>query len=135
MNSTNPIKTRGRVSGWFAVALGAFLFIEGVWGLFSRVVFGSLTTNYTDAVIHIVLGGVGVGLGLRGPARGYCLALGLLLPAVALLYFIPATSYYPATLLNMNTAVARLNVVAGGLSLLVFFLSGRTDRMYRTETE
>ena len=135
MNSTDPLKTRGRVSGWFAAILGVFLFIEGVWGLFSRVVFGGLTTNHTHAVIHIVLGGIGIGLGWRGPARGYCLFLGLLLPAVGLLYFIPATSYWPASILNVNTAVARLNVVLGGLSLLVFFLSGRTERTYRTEAE
>jgi uncharacterized membrane protein len=134
-HNTDPIKTRGRVSGWFAVALGAFLFIEGVWGLFTPVVFGALTTNITHAAIHVVLGGTGIGLGLRGPARGYCLFMGLLLPAVGLLRFIPATAPYVIEILNVNVAAARLNIILGGVALLVFFLSGRTERMYRTPNE
>jgi hypothetical protein len=135
MNSTDPLKTRGRVSGWFAAALGLFLFIEGAWGLFSPVVFGALTTNITQAALHIVLGGAGIGLGLRGPARGYCLFVGLLLPVVGLLRFIPATAPWVVEILNVNPAAGKLDILLGGLALLVFFLSGRTDRTYRTENE
>jgi hypothetical protein len=135
MNSTDPLKARGRVSGWFAAALGLFLFIEGVWGLFSPLVFGALTTNITQATIHIVLGGIGIGLGLRGPARGYCLFVGLLLPIVGLLRFIPATAPWVIEILNVNPAAGKLNIILGGLSLLVFFLSGRTEKPYRTASE
>jgi hypothetical protein len=121
----HPAKVRRRLSGGYAIALGAFLFIEGVWGLFSNVVFGVLTTNITHAVIHIVLGAVGAGLGWRGPARGYCLFLGLLLPVTGLLRMLPATGPYVMEILNLNVAGARLNIIAGGIALLLSVLSGR----------
>jgi hypothetical protein len=59
----------------------------------------------------------------------------LLLPVVGILRLVPATSYAVVEILNLNVAGARLNILAGGLSLLVFFLSGRTDRIYRTASE
>ena len=59
MNQTNGI------SGIFAVIIGVFLLIEGIWGEFSDVVFGVLTTNRIHATIHILLGIVGIYTGLR----------------------------------------------------------------------
>ncbi|MBA3467650.1 MAG: hypothetical protein H0T21_09580, partial [Gemmatimonadaceae bacterium] len=47
----------------FATILGAFLVIEGVWGMFSPVVFGILPTNTLRASIHLVLGLLGLWAG------------------------------------------------------------------------
>ncbi len=55
----------------FALLVGAFLLIEGVWGLTSPVVFGVLTTNTLHAIIHIVLGIVGIAAGWQRRARGF----------------------------------------------------------------
>nr|MBA3670702.1 hypothetical protein [Gemmatimonadaceae bacterium] len=62
----------------FALIVGIFLLVEGVWGMFSRVVFGVLTTNTLHAVIHIVLGLAGIWTGLKGGARTWALCVGVL---------------------------------------------------------
>jgi hypothetical protein len=119
---------RRRVSGTFAILLGVFFWIEGVWGLFSPVVFGVFTTNIPHAVLHIVLGVAGIGLGWRGPARTYLCLAGLLLVIVGLLRFISATAWWVVEFLNVNIPVARLNIVLGSIALLLFFVSGRGER-------
>ncbi len=103
----------------YAMIVGAFLLIEGVWGLFSPVVFGVLTTNLTHAVIHIVLGIVGIWAGLKGRARGFLLFLGVLLLAVGVLWFVPGIRELIISILNVNQAVAIVNIVVGVLALLI----------------
>lgn len=102
----------------FAIVIGAFLLIEGIWGLNSEVVFGILTTNRTHAVIHILLGLIGIVLGWRGAARGFCIFLGFLLLAVGILRFVPGVSDIIVSILNVNFAVAWLNIVVGAVALL-----------------
>ena len=101
----------------FALLVGVFLLIEGVWGMFSSVVFGVFTTNVTHAVIHLVLGLIGIGAALRGHAPAFLGFLGVLLLLVGILWFIPATRHLPTDLFNANRAVAVLNVVIGGIAL------------------
>jgi len=50
----------------FALVLGVFLLIEGMWGLTTDVVFGVLTTNRIHAIIHIVLGLIALVTGWQG---------------------------------------------------------------------
>ncbi len=107
------------VSSRFAIAIGAFLLIEGTWGLFSPVVFGVLTTNTTHAVIHIILGVVGIWTGIKGGSRGFCMFLGILLIAVGVLRFIPGVGELIVTILNVNPTVAWVNIAIGIVSLLV----------------
>jgi uncharacterized membrane protein len=103
----------------FAMLIGVFLIVEGVWGLFSETVFGILTTNTLHAIIHIVLGIVGLYLSNKGRARGYCIFLGILLLAVGILRFVPGPDEIVIDLLNVNEAVAYLNIAAGVISLLL----------------
>jgi len=109
--------------GLFAILVGTFLLIEGVWGLSSPVVFGVLTTNTLHAVIHIALGVIGIWVGLKGGARKYCLFLGVLLLAVGALWFVPVTGSIITSLLNVNAAVTYLNLVVGAVALLLAFTS------------
>ncbi len=102
----------------FAIVIGAFLFIEGIWGLNSEVVFGILTINRTHAIIHILLGLIGIVVGWRGAARGFCIFLGLLLLAVGILRFVPGVNDIIVSILNVNFAVAWLNIVVGAVALL-----------------
>lgn len=106
----------------FAIAIGLFLVIEGFLGLKSDVVFGVLTTNFTHAIIHIVLGLVGLYLGWIGRARPYCIFVGVLLLAVGLPRFVPSASDLIVHILNVNIAVAWVNIVVGFLALLVSFV-------------
>ena len=135
----------------FARILGTFLLIEGVWGLFSPVVFGVLTTNTLHAVIHIVLGITGIALAARAGARGYLLGVGGLLALVGVLFFVPGVSglvvgllavvgvlyFVPGvtglviSLLNVNFAVACFNIVVG-LASIVMALSTPKDVVITT---
>ena len=103
--------------GLFAILVGVFLLVEGIWGLSSPVVFGVLSTNTLHAIIHIVLGVIGIGTGLRGGARRYCMFLGILLLAVGGLWFVPGASKLVVSLFNVNFAVAVLNIVVGAVAL------------------
>ncbi|MEJ7746599.1 MAG: DUF4383 domain-containing protein [Luteimonas sp.] len=107
------------ISSGYAMTVGVFLLIEGVWGLFSPVVFGVLTTNLTHAVIHMVLGIVGIWAGLKGRARGFLLCLGALLLAVGILWFVPGIRELIISILNVNQAVAIVNIVVGILALVI----------------
>ena len=108
-----------RACSVFALVVGAFLLVEGFWGLSSPVVFGVLTTNLLHAVIHIVLGLIGIWAGLRTGARRFCLFLGVLLVAVGALWFVPGVGSIITSLLNVNAAVAYLNLGTGALALVL----------------
>ncbi len=109
------------------MVIGAFLLIEGIWGMTSNVVFGVLTTNRLHAVIHILLGLIGLALGWMARARGFCIFLGILLLAVGLLRFVPGVGELIASLLNVNSAVAILNIAVGAMALLVSLVLGGTE--------
>lgn len=111
----------------FAMLLGAFLLIEGCWGLFSPIVFGVLTTNTLHAVIHIVLGIAGILAGRSGAARNYLLGVGALLLVVGILRFVPGASDLVVSLLNVNLAVAYLNIAVGLVSILIGYSAPRGD--------
>lgn len=112
--------------GMFALIVGVFLLVEGIWGEFSDVVFGVLTTNRLHATIHIVLGIVGIWTGMKGGAREFCIFLGALLLAVGVFRFVPVVGDLMVSLLNVNQAVAIFNIVVGIVSLLIAFTSRPT---------
>ncbi len=118
--------------GLFAILAGAFLVIEGVWGLFSPVVFGVLTTNTLHAGIHIALGVVGVWVGLKGGAKKYCLFLGALLVVVGALWFVPGIGSIITLLLNVNAPVAYLNLVVGAVALVLALAARPQEPRSRT---
>jgi len=115
----------GGISSTFATLVGAFLLVEGIWGMFSPVVFGVLTTNVLHASIHIVLGLIGIWTGMKGGSRGFLTFLGVLLLAVGVLRFVPVAGELLASLLNVNTSVALFNIVVGIVSLVVARTSSR----------
>ena len=71
------------------------------------------------AVIHILLGIISLWLGFHGRARGFCKFLGILLLAVGVLRFVPGTREIIIILLNVNPAVAYVNIVVGVLAFFV----------------
>lgn len=107
------------ISAPFAILLGIFLLVEGAWGMTSPVVFGVLTTNWLHAAIHIVLGIMGVWTGLKGGARGFLTFVGWLVLVVGILYYMPVAGAMVVSLLNVNGAVAILNIVVGIVAILV----------------
>ncbi len=113
--------------GPFAILVGAFLLVEGSWGFFSPVVFGVLTTNTLHAVIHVALGVIGLWVGLKSGARNYCLFLGVLLVAVGALWFVPGVRSIITSLLNVNAAVAYLNLAVGAVALALAFTARQQD--------
>ncbi len=112
----------------FAQILGVFLLIEGIWELFSPVVFGVLSGNVTHGIIHIVLGVLGLWTGTRGGARGFCIFIGLLLLVVGALWFVPSGHELIVRLLNVNQAVTFLNLIVGAIALLLGLFAARPAR-------
>ena len=108
-----------RLCNVFAILVGCFLIVEGIWGMFSPIVFSVLSTNKTHAGIHIILGVVGLYFASQGGARQYCTFLGILLLAVGILHFIPGPDELITKLLNVNNAVAYLNITVGALALIL----------------
>jgi hypothetical protein len=111
----------------FTRILGIFLLVEGIWGLFSPVVFGVFTTNVVHATIHIVLGIMGLLLARRGGARSYLLGVGGLLAIVGVLFFVPGAAWLTVGLLNVNFAVACFNIVVGLVCIAVALGSRRDE--------
>jgi hypothetical protein len=101
----------------YTLTVSIFLLIEGVWGLFTPVIFGFLTSNLLHAVIHIVLGVCGILAARTAHARGFLIFLGVLLLAVGVLWFVPPFTDLLARTLNLDEAVAILNILVGALSL------------------
>lgn len=126
-SSLRDSKAMRKATDIFAIIVGLFLLIEGIWGLSSEVVFGVLTTNTTHAIIHTVLGLVGIATGYLKRARGFCIFLGFLLLAVGALRFVPGAEQLVVRLLNANVAVACLNLVVGLLALIVSFTSAASN--------
>lgn len=113
------------ISSLFAVVVGIFLIIEGIWGEFSDVVFGALTTNRVHATIHILLGIIGIYTGLKGGSRGFLTFLGVLLIIVGILRFVPGVNDLIISILNVSEAVAYFNIAVGIVSLIIAFLPNR----------
>ena len=111
----------------FAILLGIFLVIEGMWGMFSRVVFGILTTNLLHVAIHLLLGVSGIYLGTRNQARKFSLYTGVLLLVVGILYFVPDAGELIIQILNVNNAVAYLNIILGIIAILLALLTPKRE--------
>jgi hypothetical protein len=109
----------------FTKLLGAFLVIEGVWGWFSPVMFGVLTTNFFHATIHIVLGALGLWASGNGRSRSYLLLVGGLLLVVGVLRFVPGGADIVISVLNVNRAVGLLNIAVGVACLAVALAAPR----------
>lgn len=110
----------------FALFAGVFYLVEGVWGLFSPVTFGILSTNLLHSIIHIGMGVTGIYLSRTVHARLWCNAVGSLVIPVGILYFVPIFNELLVKLFNLNGAVATFNIVAGATALLVARITPRS---------
>ncbi|HYG52605.1 MAG TPA: DUF4383 domain-containing protein [Flavobacteriales bacterium] len=118
MNRTSRL---GLVYGYL---LALFLTIESLVEFASGpIIFGNLTTNVNHALIHLVLGVLGIGMVTAGRPGPYAAFVGFLLLIVGVLYFFPGPAAFLWQTLNMNDNVALLNLVIGVVSL---FVSGIT---------
>lgn len=113
------MKRSSSLNNGFSIIIGAFLILEGLWGLTDDVVFGILSTNQLHATIHLVLGVIAMTLGFRQNARNFTLFLGLLLLVVGTLRFVPGADSVLISFLNVNENVAFLNIFIGAAALAV----------------
>jgi hypothetical protein len=116
------------LSSALTLLISAFLLLEGIWGLFSPVVYWILTTNRAHAIVHLVLGVGGLVARWKGAIKGYFGFLGSLLLVVAVIWFVPAWREVPRSLLNINWQVATLNVVIGIVALVIAFTENARRR-------
>src|ERR1051326_181244 len=90
----------------FAFLIGLLLLIEGIWELFSPVVFGVLTSNPLHGLVHLLFAVVAIWAGRGGHARVFLVFFGLFAIALAALWYFPRTNTLMVRLLNMNRPVA-----------------------------
>lgn len=123
-----PPAIKQSLSSALTLIISAFLLIEGIWGLFSPVVYWILTTNRAHAIIHIILGVAALVARWKGAIKSYFGFLGSLLVVGAVLWFVPAWRPIPRDLLNVNWAVATLNFIIGIASLVIAFTENARRR-------
>ncbi|CAN5547951.1 hypothetical protein BH10BAC5_BH10BAC5_08990 [soil metagenome] len=111
--------------------VSVFLFLEGIWGLFSPVVFGIFSTNVLHAVIHLALGAVGIFLSARAKSREFAVFLGALLLLVGIFYYLPDLGDLVVRLLNVNSSVAVFNIIVGIVLLSISLPSKLTKSNQR----
>lgn len=111
----------GKINNIFSVVIGAFLLLAGIWGIYSETVFSVLTTSITYAILQIMFGVMGIILGLKKHAKGYCIFLGLLLIAIGILRFVPVAIHYVIDAFNINRPAAYLNIALGIVALIVAY--------------
>jgi hypothetical protein len=116
------------LSSALTLLISAFLLLEGIWGLFSPVVYWVLTTNRAHAIIHLVLGVAGLVARRKGAIKSYFGFLGSLLLVVAVIWIVPAWRAVPRDLLNINWQVATLNFILGLVSLVIAFTENSRRR-------
>src|SRR5476651_990337 len=123
-----PPAIKQSLSSALTLIITAFLLIEGIWGLFTPVVYWILTTNRAHAIVHIVLGVAGLVARWKGAIKGYFGFLGSLFVVGSVLWFVPAWRQIPTDLLNVNWAVATLNFILGIVSLVIAFTENARRR-------
>lgn len=109
----------------FAILAGSFYLADGIWGLFSPITFGMLSTNLLHTVIHIVMGVTGIYAARTTGARLWCMGVGLIVIPVGVLYFVPGISGLLVSLFNLNRAVAVMNIVLGAIAFIVGRMSAK----------
>ena len=104
----------------YALALGIVLAIIGIWGLFSNtiLVFG---VNVLQSILHLIAGGFGIYVGMKGQGKGYSMYIGWIGVALGVLGFIPGVKEVFLNLLNINMATTWLHIVIGVISLGVAY--------------
>ncbi len=115
-----------QIASIYTMLLGLFLLTEGIWGLFSPVVFGVLTTNTTHAAIHIILGITGIWVGAAERPRAFCFFTGSLLLLVGIARFIPGPDEIVTNLLRVNYVVALVNMGVGVLCITMAVITRPT---------
>lgn len=111
----------------FALIAGTFYLIDGIWGLFSPITFGALSTNLLHTIIHIAMGLTGLYAARATGARLWCTVVGSIVLPVGILYFVPAVNGLLVSLFNLNKTVSILNIVLGVVALGVAQLSPKTN--------
>ncbi|MEP6834686.1 MAG: DUF4383 domain-containing protein [Gemmatimonas sp.] len=121
-------RTQG-IAAPYALIAGAFYLADGIWGFFSPITFGVLSTNLLHTIIHTAMGVLGIYAARATGARLWCIGVGLIVLPVGALYFVPAVNGLLVSLFNLNRTVSIMNIVLGVVSLLMAQMSPKTSRI------
>lgn len=102
----------------FTFGLATFLTVSGIWGFFSPLVLGFLTSNTRRALIETALGLIGLRLALSRVTYEYLMLAGALLLLLGVARYLPGIRDFVISLLNLNTGGAVLYIIAGGIAVL-----------------
>lgn len=126
------MKKSAAINNIFAILIGLFFLVMAVLGFFHEQVLGIFTTNFSQAIIHLILGLTAVCLGILKMSRGYCGVIGLALLVFGILRLVPEIDELIIYMFNANEPLAYLNILLGAMALLVYFV-GKTKKIKPTE--
>jgi hypothetical protein len=117
----------------WAWTVAAFLVVGGAIGLFTDDI-GPLPTNRIHAVgLNLGVGLLGFGFARFGAEALFVLLSGLGMIALAIVGFLPATSTWLYSTLHMNRFESVFELVAGVISLGLYFMARSAGGGARTE--
>ena len=106
---------------WWAWTVASFLVVGGAIGLFTDDI-GPLPTNRIHAVgLNLGVGLLGFGFARFGAEALFVLVSGIGMIVLAIIGFLPATSTWLYTTLHMNRFESVFELVAGVISLALYF--------------
>jgi hypothetical protein len=117
----------------WAWTVASFLIVGGAIGLFTDDI-GPLPTNRIHAVgLNLGVGLLGFGFARFGAEALFVLLSGLGMIALAIIGFLPATSTWLYSTLHMNRFESVFELVAGVISLGLYFMARSAGAGARTE--
>jgi len=117
----------------WAWTVASFLIVGGAIGLFTDDI-GPLPTNRIHAVgLNLGVGLLGFGFARFGAEALFVLVSGLGMIALAIVGFLPATSTWLYSTLHMNRFESVFELVAGVISLGLYFMARSAGGGARTE--
>jgi hypothetical protein len=117
----------------WAWTVASFLIVGGAIGLFTDDI-GPLPTNRIHAVgLNLGVGLLGFGFARFGAEALFVLLSGLGMIALAIVGFLPATSTWLYSTLHMNRFESVFELVAGVISLGLYFMARSAGGGARTE--
>lgn len=113
----------------YALILGIILAVFGVLGFVQSPILGLFGVNAFHNVLHIIAGGFGIYVGLKGVGPGYNKTIGWIGVGLFVLGFIPGINTLLQNLIELNMGDNILHVVIGLVSLGVGYgVKGETPK-------
>ena len=103
------------------MVIGVVLVLLGLIGFVNNPVFGIFGVNVLQDLLHLVVGGLGIWLAMKGSAMSFNKWLGIGAAVVGVLGFVPGINTLLTTIFGINPAISVLHILVAIVSLGVVY--------------